>query len=65
MVADLFGVRGAHFINYFSRLKCSFFFGACGFIPELSVVFCLARAVHKFELVVAGHVANEDQRKIG
>jgi len=64
MVADLFGVCGAHFGNYCSRLKCSFV-SACGLLPELSVVFCLARAVHKFDLVVVGHVTNEDQREVG
>jgi hypothetical protein len=64
MVADLFGVCGAHFGIYCSRLKCSFVC-ACGLLPELSAVFCLARAVHKFDLVVAGHVTNEDQREVG
>ena len=43
---------------------CSFVC-ACGLLPELSVVFRLAIAVHKFDLVVGGHVTNEDQREVG
>jgi len=64
MVLDLFGVCGTHFENYCSRLMCSFVC-ACGLLPELSVVFRLAIAVHKFDLVVGGHVTNEDQREVG
>jgi len=64
MVADLFGVCGTHFRNYCSRPKCIFVY-ACGLLPELSVVFCLTRAVHKFDLMDDGHVTNEDQREVG